>query len=174
MSKRATVAAGVWLGFAGAAAGLLIVAKNPALLVAAGCVLAAVEPERDTGGWNGFFSIACLRVGDTTLVAAIAWYLASQQHSPRAAATAAAVLALALLASYVRVRAASLSIQAAAFAKGASRERAVWLGVLAFALWAGMPDAPDALTGGLVAAGLWSAGFAAARAARIWRGAAGG
>lgn len=168
-SARAVGAGFLWLALAAAAVALLVTGRDPALPVFAGALLASVERERDAGGWSGFAASACLRIGDAALAAGIAWYLAEHQGTARGAATACGVLALALLASYVRVRAASLGIRAGALGRGASSERSVWLAVVAVAAWAGIPDAPEALVGGLVVAGVWSAAFAGVRAARIWR-----
>lgn len=166
------VAATVWLALAGASTALLAVDRSAAPLVLAGAVLALVVRERDAPGWSGFLVGSFLRVGDATLVAGIAWHLAEHRHSPRAAAVAAGVLALALLAAYVRTRAQSLGIDAGALARGATVERAVWLVVIAIALFADDPGSPGPLVGGLAVAGAYSAGIAAVRAQRIWRGAA--
>jgi hypothetical protein len=163
------IAALMWLLLGIASAALLVDGRDPAPLVAAGAVAALVARERDRPGWAGFISTALLRVGDATLLGGTAWYLADHQSTPRGAATACAVLALALLASYVRVRALSLGIGAGALARGASIERGVWLGLVAIALWAERPGSPEVLVGGLAFAGAWSALLAAIRAGRIWR-----
>jgi len=166
------VAAAAWLALAGASTALLAVDRSSAPLVLAGAVLAIVVRERDAPGWNGFLAGSFLRIGDATLGAGIAWHLADHRQSPRGAAVAAGVLALALLAAYVRTRAQSLGIDAGALVHSATIERAVWLVVIAIALFADDPTSPGPLVGGLAVAGAYSALLTAVRAQRIWRGAA--
>jgi len=168
------IAAAAWAVLAGASAALLVTGRDPALLVAAGAAVGAAVPERDHGGRQGFATGAILRVADATLLAGTAWYLAARRGTPRGAATACAVLALVLLASYVRVRALSLGIEAGALTRGRSRERAVWLALVAAGLWAGTPDTPEVVVGALAFAGAWAAALVAVRAARIWRSASHG
>jgi hypothetical protein len=164
-------AATAWLSLAGASAGLLAIDRSAALLVAAGAALALIVRERDAPGWTGFFAASMLRIGDATLAAGIAWHLAEHRSSPRAAAVAAAVLALALLAAYVRTRAQALGIQAGALTQGSTVERAIWLAIVAVALFADDPMSPGPLVGGLAFAGAYSATIVCVRARRIWRGA---
>jgi hypothetical protein len=159
-----------WACLASLAAALLLLGRNPRWPVTAGALLALALPDHDDPGWAGFLSSVLGRMGETLLFAAVAWGFGrgfgALDRSMSGAMAGAALLALAIVSPYVRVRAQSLALTGPA---GPSLERGVRLALAAFGFW----TARSLFVDSLLVDALWlgvafTAALALPRSVRIW------